>query len=330
MTGRLLIRLPNWLGDGLMARPLLHALRRQFPSTVRAALGPAAVLDLLAAEDSGFASHVWPAGREGRGRLARELRRDRAAAALILPGSFSSAWFALQCGARERIGYAGEGRSPLLTRVLRRPARGERHLSEEYGALGEVLGAAAVPLPVLPVPDSWRARSAKHLERELAPGAPFAILAPGAAYGPAKRWPADRFARLGDSLAARGLAVVLCGAASDEPVCREVGGLMRTPAVSVCGQTSLTDIAGLCATARLVVSNDSGLAHLAGAVGAFTVVIFGSTSSGWSAPLGPRVRVVQRAPVCSPCFRRTCAIGYRCLTAVTVEAVKRVSMEFAA
>lgn len=327
---RLLIRLPNWLGDGLMARPLLHALRTKFPAGRRTAVGPAAVLELLASEDAGLVTREWPPTSGNRGRLARELRRDRPDAALILPGSFSSAWFAFRSGARERVGYSGEIRTPLLTRALRRPERGDRHVSEEYLALGEALGAPPVPLPVLAVPDAWRERGAAALAPELPPAAPFALLAPGAAYGPAKRWPVASFAALGDALADAGLALVLCGAAADQAACREVAERMRRPALDRCGRTSLPDLAGLCARARLVVSNDSGLAHLAGAVGAATVVIFGSTSSAWTAPLGPRVRVVQRAPVCSPCFRRTCAIGYRCLGAVTVDAVSRVSREMAA
>ena len=327
---RLLIRLPNWLGDGLMARPLLHALRSRFGGAERVAVGPAAVLELLCTEDPGLAAKPWPEEERERAGLAGTLRRNRADAALILPDSFSSAWFAWRSGARERIGYAAQGRSPLLTRALKRPARGNRHLSEEYLALGQVLGAKGSPLPELALPGAWRERGARVLHPDLPQKRDFAVLAPGAAYGPAKRWPAERFARLGDSLAARGLAVVLCGAAADEPVCREVAGLMKSPALLRAGRTSLPELAGLCSLARLVISNDSGLAHLAGAVGAPTVVLFGSTSSAWTAPLGARVRVVQQAPVCSPCFARTCAIGYRCLTAVTVDAVDRAAREIAA
>jgi heptosyltransferase-2 len=98
----------------------------------------------------------------------------------------------------------------------------------------------------------------------------------------------------------------------------------------IAGETDLLTQAGLCARATLAVCNDSGLAHLAAATGAPTVVIFGSTSSAWTAPLGRRVRVVQRPPVCSPCFQRACRIGYGCLTRIEVAAVERACAEVAA
>jgi heptosyltransferase-2 len=124
--------------------------------------------------------------------------------------------------------------------------------------------------------------------------------------------------------------VLVCGAASDREPCAEVAARAAEGVVSLAGETGITLQAGLCATASLAVCNDSGLAHLAAAVGAPTVVIFGSTSSAWTAPLGERVRVVQRAPVCSPCFQRTCAIGYGCLTSITVADVERACREVAA
>jgi len=110
--------------------------------------------------------------------------------------------------------------------------------------------------------------------------------------------------------------VLVCGAPGEEPTCEEVAGAIGAAAISLAGVTSLAVQAALLADAVVAVCNDSGLAHLAGAVGAPTVVVFGSTSSAWTAPLGARVRVVQRAPVCSPCFQRTCAIGTRCLADV--------------
>ena len=113
-------------------------------------------------------------------------------------------------------------------------------------------------------------------------------------------------------------------------MCEEVARQVGARAVALAGATSLPVQAALCAIASLAVCNDSGLAHLAAAVGTPTVVIFGSTSSAWSAPLGARVRVVQRAPVCSPCFQRHCRIGYGCLTAVTVAEVTRACREVAA
>lgn len=311
---RVLVRLPNWLGDALMARPLLHALRASLPGASVAAVGPAALLELLAGDRTWDEAHAWPLVP---GALAA-LRSPRPDAAIVLPPSFSSAWFAFRTGARERAGFAHEGRSPLLTRAVRRPARGDLHLSREYLRLAEVLGATAAPgPPPLAVTDEGRARARDLLGR--AGEGPYAVLAPGAAYGPAKRWPAERFAETGRRLAARGWRLFACGAASERAACDEVA--RGCGAESLAGRTSLAAMSAVCAGAAVVVSNDSGLAHLAGAVGAPTVTVFGSTSSAWTAPLGPRVAVAQRPPVCSPCFARTCRIGYGCLEAVSVNDV---------
>ena len=321
--------MPNWLGDALLARPLLHALRRAHPRAELRAVGPASLLGLLSADPVCDAWDAWPAPRE-RGALAARLRAWRPDLALVLPPSFSSAVFAWHTGARVRIGYAHEGRSLLLTRALPRPARGERHLSDEYLELGRVAGAAPREAPALPVREAAREEARALLQARGAAGAPLAILGPGAIYGPAKRWSAERFAALARSLAREGWRVLVCGAASDRPVCADVAARAGEGVPSLAGETGIELQAALCASASLAVCNDSGLAHLAAAVGAPTVAIFGSTSSAWTAPLGARVRVVQRAPVCSPCFQRTCAIGYRCLDAISVADVERACREVAA
>jgi len=135
---------------------------------------------------------------------------------------------------------------------------------------------------------------------------------------------------VGRRLAIRGDRILVCGAGNERGTCESVAAGIGPAACSLAGSTTLLAQAGLCARARLAVCNDSGLAHLAAATGAPTIVIFGSTSSAWTAPLGPRVRVVQRAPVCSPCFARTCAIGYACLEAVEIEMVEDAAREWAA
>ncbi len=299
MADSLLVRLPNWLGDALMARPMLHALRTASPSREVVAIGPKPLTALLEAEglwdralDPGTPS--WP----------------RCDVAVLAPPSFSSAWRAFRSGTPRRIGFRGDARDLLLTDALPRVRRGDLHLSREYLALADRAGAPEVPLPGLPVGEASGEAS----------DAPFAVLAPGAIYGPAKRWPVSRFAETGRGLAERGLALRVCGSAADVELCRRVAEAIPS-ALMLAGTTSLAQQASICARAALVVSNDSGLAHLAAAVGTPTLVVFGSTSSAWTAPLGPRVRVVQRAPVCAPCFQRTCSIGTLCLERVEVKHV---------
>jgi heptosyltransferase-2 len=332
---KLWVRLPNWLGDVLLARPVLAALARSLGADAIRAAAPGPLLELLSGDVTFGSSDPWPPADISRAEALRRVRSWRPDLALVLPPSFSSAWDAWRTGARVRVGYRSEGRSPLLTRALARSARGARHLSDEYLELGRALGArpasaSDVPptLARLRVDEASIARARGLLAEHRLEGAPLAVLGPGAIYGPAKRWEAARFAELGARLARHGHAVAVCGTAAERSTCamvaeaiaRQGGGAVR--AASLAGVTTLQAQAGLCALSALAVCNDSGLAHLSAAVGARTVVIFGSTSSAWTAPLGERVRILQHAPVCSPCFQRECRIGMPCLTAVTVDEVE--------
>lgn len=309
---RILVRLPNWLGDALMARPLTLAVRRAHPAARITACGPAGLLALLAGDGAWDDAFPWPAPEGALGALMR----DPADAAILCPPSFSSAWFAWRARCRRRIGFRGDARDLLLTDAVSRGDRGDEHLGREYLSLGARLGAGEWAWQPLAVSDEALAAARRH-----AGSGAFAVLAPGAIYGPAKRWPAERFAETARRLAARGLGVLVCGTAADRETCDAVVAAAGGAARSLAGATTLAEQAALCALAEVVVCNDSGLAHLAAAVGARTVVVFGSTSSAWTAPIGERVRVLQHPPVCSPCFRRTCAIGYRCLHAVGVDEV---------
>ncbi len=330
---RVIVRLPNWLGDVLMARPLLHHLRASGARCV--AVGRAGTIELLREEDPALELHAWPQAAAERRALAVALRAHAADLALILPISFSSAWHARAWGARRRAGYAADRRSPLLHDARPRFPRGDLHVSEEYLALASERSApirrvaGACDLPELPVATRHLESAQRILASAGIDGEPFAILAPGAVYGPAKRWSVERYATIATDLEARRLRVVLCGAEGDRPVTAAVARLAPR-AVDVAGRTTVGEAAALARRARVVLSNDSGFAHVAGAVGAPTVVIFGSSSSAWTAPLGRRVRIVQHAPPCSPCFQPTCRIGYACLAAVSTAEVARALREIAA
>ncbi len=317
---RIFVRLPNWLGDLLMARPMLHALRGRLPAARMVAVAPTALLELLAADGAVDEWLGWDRAPESRRRVVRELRAFKPELALLLPPSFSSAWLGWQSQAPVRVGYAHEGRSPLLSRALPRRDRGEQHLADEYVALAreacdatDVMSGLAPPLRL---DDAIRAAGRRVAANAQLDPQGFGVLAPGASYGPAKRWPPERFVEIGRRIAAMGLRVVTCGTREEAAICEEVACDIGEAALSLAGNTTLPELAGLCAEARLAVCNDSGLAHLCAALGVRTVAVFGSTSSAWTAPRGNAVRIVQRAPVCSPCFRRECAIGLPCLLGV--------------
>ncbi len=328
-AARMVVRLPNWLGDLLMARPVVLALRAAHPAAILEAIAPAALVNLVAWDGVFESVHAWPRDGAARATLAKRLRESRPDAALILPPSFSSAWWARRLGAKVRVGFRGEGRDLLLTDALARPARGECHLSQEYLMLGKVLGAQMPIVDPLEIPETAHA-VATSLRERIGAGGPYAVFAPGAIYGPAKRWGEDGWIAVGRAFAERGDAVLVCGINAERDACERVARGIGPRALALAGDTDLSTQAALCAGARVALCNDSGLAHLSAATGAPTVVVFGSTSSAWTAPLGARVKVVQHAPPCAPCFQRTCAIGYRCLTAVTARDVLDACAELAA
>jgi heptosyltransferase-2 len=316
MAAPLLVRVPNWLGDLVLAYPVLEAASR----------GPA-----MFAGPAGFRELIAPRFPDvpyvdvSRGRPWRSLPAIRAArprAALLLTDSLSSALLAALAGIPSRIGYPGEGRSPLLTRrvPLRGGARSTARTTE-YRVLGEAasLDVSAEPPRLRALPGETEG-ARRLLARAGASNSPYAVIAAGASYGPAKQWGPERFAAVAADLAARrDLAVVLVGSAADRPAAAQVAadrGLARARVVNLAGRTTLAELVGLLDGARAVVSNDSGVMHVAAALGRPTAAIFGSTSPVWTSASAPWVANVYAAYPCSPCYRRTCPIGYGCLAAV--------------
>jgi heptosyltransferase-2 len=195
----------------------------------------------------------------------------------------------------------------------------------EYRTLGEAAGLSGIgEAPSLRATREESERGAAALARLGFASGDYAVLAPGASYGPAKQWGAERFAAVGASAARRhGLALVLVGSAEDRPVAAAVARAAEREgarAFDTTGATDLAELTGILAGARGVVSNDSGVMHLAAALGRPTVGVFGSTSPVWTSAAAPWVRNLYAAYPCSPCFRRTCPIGYRCLESVGSDA----------
>jgi heptosyltransferase-2 len=319
-----LVRLPNWLGDCIMARPLLWALRAAWPEASLLGVGPEGPCAPLVDERAVDAFVPWSKAGPARADAIRRARAFAPELAFVLPASFSSAWLAWRSGARTRLGFRGEWRDGLLTDAKPRVARGERHLTDEFLLLAAGYGVPPAGVPALRAGDAGAKAAAAVLERAgIAPGERYAILGPRSAYGPAREWFPDRFVAAGRELRERRLKILVCGTAAEREACAAVADGIGPGAHSIAGETSLPALVGVAARASLALCNDSGLAHVAAATGAPTIQIYGSAASGWTAARGPRVRVLHRAPVCSPCWRRTCLIGTRCLDAVRVPWVMR-------
>jgi len=313
----LLVRLPNWLGDLVLAWPVVDA------AALHGAVfaGPEPFRALVEPRYPG--SPYVDISRARRFAAASPIRRLKPRAALLLTESLSSAILVWLAGVPERIGYAAEGRSPFLTRAVHRtgPARSMPR-TREYAVLAEAAGLDVGPgIPRL-VP----------LERDLKTGLAlsgrYAVVAPGASFGPAKQWGPERFAKAAQDIAARGLSIVLVGSRDDTAAAQStIRALEGASTHDLTGETDLSTLVGVLAGADVVLSNDSGVMHLAAALGRPTIGIFGSTSPVWTSADAPWVRNLYAAYPCSPCFRRTCPIGYGCLRSIDPSDVARAALE---
>ena len=303
------VLLPNWIGDLLLALSIVEKLPevRRSRTTLLVPKG----MGVLASQLCDLPQ--IPYDRADAGERSLTLSRVRTGgfrSIYLLPYSFSSAWFALRSGIPHRRGLSREMRGFLLTDPLSGSLRDKtRHITREYS---EILDTSFSP------PEAWTGRS---IEADRSCEGAF-VYCPGAAYGPAKRWP--YFPDLAKLHQRQGIIVL--GTAADSASAKEIAAAAPGRVTDLTGRTSLTEAARIMAGAHAVISNDSGLMHLAGYLGVPVVGVFGSTSAVWTRPLGERCVVMQSAESCSPCFERTCRYGhYRCLAAISAEAVARAA-----
>lgn len=319
MSRRALVVAPSWVGDTIIALPMIALLRERDPALALDLLAPPWTL-ALGARMPGIAETVESPFRHGELRLGdrRALARSLAARGYercwILPNSLKSAlvpWFAR---IPVRTGYIGEWRHWLVNDVRRLDVEALPQLAQRFAALALPPGAslpATLPSPRLQVDEAARARTLLRLGLAEAGGQrPVAVLCPGAEYGPAKRWPPSCFAELADQLAGSGYSVWVLGSAKDGETAREIVSLASRPPVDLCGRTTLSEAIDLMSLARVVVSNDSGLMHVAAALDRPLVALYGSSSPVYTPPMSTRAIVLQAGVACSPCFRRECPLGH--------------------
>ena len=356
---RILVRGVNWLGDAVMTTPALLRLREHFPAAHITLLTPAKLQELWTGHPAVDDIIAFAAG-EGLWAIAKKLHAGRFELALVLPNSPRSALEPWLARIPQRIGYARPWRNALLTRAI--PARpgavkmhkrtpeairaltaaaggtagGRRapaipasaHQLHEYLHLVAALGARAEPLaPHLTVSPAELAATRERFG--LANGLlPLAGLNPGAEYGPAKRWPAERFIAAALAVSAQTPCMwAVFGGNNDRAAAETIATALHAanlPVTNLAGRTGLRELMAALKLCRVLLTNDTGPMHVAAALGTPVVVPFGSTSpelTGPGLPGDSRHRLLKSAAVCSPCFLRECPIDFRCLTGIGVERV---------
>ena len=315
MKKRLVIA-PNWLGDAVMAIPFLRAIKRAHPADslgVLAPRGPAAVFQAEGSADTILARSSLPSD-------VAAIRRGRFDEAWLLPNSFRAGILSFLGGVPERVGYATDRRTPLLTTALPPPAR-TGHQLRDYDALLRARGIEPdCDPPRLPISEVAARSAVEALAvAGLDSQAPLALLAPGAAFSWTKRWPRDRFGRLGAMLRDRHWACAIVVGPGEEGLAREVCAAAGAPLPILGLDLGPIELAALLSRARVVVANDSGPMHLAAAVGTPVVAFFGPTDPGRTAPAGAPFRILDRYVFCSPCFLKECPYGHECMKEITAE-----------
>lgn len=320
---RIWVRLPNWIGDTVLATPTLRALRQGFPEAHLVAAGrwaePLLGSDPVVSQVTSYPFDSWTE----KFRLAREIRRQRVDLAVILPNSFESALVPWMAGVSQRIGYSTDGRRGFLTHRVT-PPRGPFHQVDAYLRILEPLGIhGGDRMPFLTIPQDSR-DSAAALWEEIGIGEwePVVGVHPGATFGPSKLWGPERFAALADRLRVEcGARVVFFGAPAERPLWEAVRAHLRGPAISLVGRDHLSMLPALLTRCTALVSGDTGPMHVAAAVGVPVVALFGSTDPRLTAPTGPAHHVIWHRVECAPCFRPHCPIDHRCMRQIHVEEV---------
>ncbi len=338
---RLLIVMPNWVGDVVLATPTLRRIREQLPGSEITYLLRAYVQDVIAGCPWFDRIEVWPKGCEknliGLWRVSQHLKKQGFTCVLLLTNSFRTGLLSWLAHTPRRIGYSRDFRSFLLTNTLKTPRNSDGTYQIEsmltyYARLSEILGCGSPTRPLQlftdPVSDSvvegwWR-------EYSIETNRPVVIFNPGSAFGPSKLYPPEHFATVGDLLAARtGAQIIITAGPKDIEIAEKVRHLMKTKAIVLAPpMLNLRLLKSLIAQSDLLITNDTGPRHFAIALNVPVVTIFGSTHPGWTETNSSLERKVMIPVDCGPCQKPVCPLKHRkCMTDLSPEMVVSAAVE---
>ncbi len=324
---RQLIVGPSWLGDAVMMGSLIRRLKARDPGGHIAVLAPAFLAGVMArmpGVDETIANpFAHGALKLGERRSFGRALKGRFDHAIVLPHSFKSALIPFFAGIPGRTGFVGEVRYAVLNDARRLDETAIPKMVDRFNLLAEPRGTAQPEAALLPTlqsrPEDVIAALAAF---DLDPSRPAVALCVGAEYGPAKRWPAAHFAALAQRLGKEGYQAWLLGAAGDAPIGARIEVLAPGAAINLIGRTDLSQAIDLIAASAAVVSNDSGLMHVAAALSRPIVALYGSSSPIATPPLSDQATILSLNLACSPCFERRCPLGhFNCLNNLMPEQV---------
>jgi heptosyltransferase-2 len=310
---------PAWVGDMVMAQCLFKLIKQRHPETTIDVLAPAWSLPLLERMPETATSIIMPLGHgklglKERYQLGKQLRNNNYQQAIVLPNSFKSAlipWFA---NIPLRTGWRGEMRWGVLNDIRHLDEQRYPLMIERFMALGQPPTESLMPRENYPLPELQAAPDSIELTRNkynLTTENPVLVLCPGAEFGPAKRWPEEHYAAVANAKLAEGWQVWLLGSPKDSPVAEKIMQLTQQRCINLTGRTSLVEAIDSLSLATAVLSNDSGLMHIAAALHKPVVVVYGPTSAAFTPPLHQQAKILTQNLSCQPCFQRECPLVHQ-------------------
>lgn len=328
---RLLIRSTNWIGDAVMTTPAVGAIRKNFPAAEISLLVKPWVVPVFVHSPDVDRIIVYDdrgrhQGAGGKLRLARELRRHRFDAAILLQNAIEAALITWLAGIPCRIGFDTDGRRLLLTHPVHLTRKLKTiHQTGYYLAMLQGAGLqTGSPELSLELADDDRRQAQKRLAQwGISKGRKLIGINPSATFGPTKQWFPERFAALADRLQEKyDAAIVIFGGPGDRVLGDRIADAMKNPPVDLCGRTGLGEAMALIAACDLFITNDSGLMHVGAALKVPLIAIFGSTNPVTTGPLSAGSRVIKSRIDCAPCLKPQCPLGHmNCMREITVDKV---------